>query len=137
MSERFFTCEHCGDRDEPQNVHHSFYRKGFAPWEYENDAFVLLCEICHDAVHGPRKAVEEDLIKEASKYTAETLALLVAALKAINQRDFSLGRGTTGFSIRGLGAALADGCPVEEVWEWSSTIRRKAFDDGVKAGRGK
>lgn len=33
------------------NVHHKYYIKGKAPWEYEDDALVTLCEECHRETH--------------------------------------------------------------------------------------
>ncbi len=33
------------------NVHHKYYVKGKAPWEYEDDALVTLCEECHRETH--------------------------------------------------------------------------------------
>lgn len=33
------------------NVHHRYYIKGKAPWEYEDDALITLCEDCHKKAH--------------------------------------------------------------------------------------
>lgn len=33
------------------NVHHTYYIKGKAPWEYEDDALITLCEDCHQKAH--------------------------------------------------------------------------------------
>ena len=33
------------------NIHHLYYVKDKAPWEYENDALVTLCEECHRSIH--------------------------------------------------------------------------------------
>lgn len=33
------------------NVHHTYYIKGKAPWEYEDDALITLCEDCHKKAH--------------------------------------------------------------------------------------
>ena len=33
------------------NVHHKYYIKGKAPWEYEDDALITLCEDCHKKAH--------------------------------------------------------------------------------------
>jgi hypothetical protein len=33
------------------NVHHKYYIKGLAPWEYEDNALITLCEDCHKTIH--------------------------------------------------------------------------------------
>ena len=33
------------------NIHHKYYVKGKAPWEYENDALITLCQDCHALEH--------------------------------------------------------------------------------------
>ena len=42
-----FTCEDCGAKDKPLNVHHSVYHKGRNPWEYPNNLLRCVCEDCH------------------------------------------------------------------------------------------
>ena len=37
------------------NVHHKYYVKGKAPWEYENDALITLCQDCHGLEHKTKK----------------------------------------------------------------------------------
>lgn len=33
------------------NIHHTYYIKGYKPWEYDNEALVTLCEDCHKKRH--------------------------------------------------------------------------------------
>jgi len=40
-------CENCGSRDKPLHIHHSYYEKGLAPWEYSDENLHCLCEDCH------------------------------------------------------------------------------------------
>lgn len=42
-----FECEYCGGDDVTLNVHHSYYQKGLAPWEYPAESLHCLCENCH------------------------------------------------------------------------------------------
>lgn len=42
-----FTCQDCGDTGKTLNVHHGYYAKGMAPWEYEDATLHTLCEDCH------------------------------------------------------------------------------------------
>jgi hypothetical protein len=42
-----FICQSCGDAGKTLNVHHGYYAKGLAPWEYEDETLRTLCEDCH------------------------------------------------------------------------------------------
>lgn len=44
-----FACTNCGSDSETLNVHHSFYRRGFAPWDYDDAWLTTLCEDCHES----------------------------------------------------------------------------------------
>lgn len=59
-----FTCQSCGSAEKTLHVHHTFYKKGAAPWEYPEASLQCLCEDCH---------------KEAGELAA-TIARLLAAI---------------------------------------------------------
>ncbi len=42
-----FQCVECGSNDTILNVHHSYYRRGAKPWEYDDDDLHTLCATCH------------------------------------------------------------------------------------------
>jgi len=44
-------CVKCGT-NKRLRVHHKYYLNGRLPWEYPNDAFMVLCEDCHKKEHG-------------------------------------------------------------------------------------
>lgn len=44
-------CRACNSPHKQLHAHHLFYRKGSAPWEYEDGALVTLCDPCHDNEH--------------------------------------------------------------------------------------
>ena len=49
-----FKCRVCGAKASDGvmlNVHHLFYKRGAAPWEYDDDDLVTLCESCHKKEH--------------------------------------------------------------------------------------
>jgi hypothetical protein len=48
---RGFKCESCNNQDKQLHIHHRFYIKGRKAWEYDNDVFQVLCEICHELEH--------------------------------------------------------------------------------------
>lgn len=48
MERAGFKCERCGSSNRTLNVHHSYYMKGAAPWEYPDLSLHCLCEAkCH------------------------------------------------------------------------------------------
>lgn len=51
LSRDNFTCQFCGEKENPLHVHHFYYKKDFKPWEYPDDAMVTLCERCHNREH--------------------------------------------------------------------------------------
>jgi hypothetical protein len=42
-----FECEDCGTGEVTLQVHHSYYEKNLAPWEYPDESLHCLCENCH------------------------------------------------------------------------------------------
>lgn len=50
-----FACTECFDTTSTLHVHHAYYEKGLAPWEYPDESLETLCESCHEM------AGEEDL----------------------------------------------------------------------------
>jgi hypothetical protein len=47
MRREDFACQHCGTKEATLNVHHSYYKKDLAPWEYPDESLRCLCENCH------------------------------------------------------------------------------------------
>jgi hypothetical protein len=47
-----FKCRLCDSHDEtiPLHVHHIYYAKDMAVWEYPDDALITVCEECHDYI---------------------------------------------------------------------------------------
>lgn len=45
-----FECVVCGSGEKTLNVHHGYYEKGLAPWEYDSQTLWTICEDCHKAI---------------------------------------------------------------------------------------
>jgi len=45
-------CRCCGNGESELHAHHSFYRQGYAPWDYPVDSIITYCHGCHEAEHG-------------------------------------------------------------------------------------
>lgn len=61
MERENFTCQECGAADKTLNVHHTYYAKGRAPWEYELESLHCLCENCHAARHARFGKLPDDV----------------------------------------------------------------------------
>ncbi len=61
MERHNFSCQECDDTTTTLNVHHRQYRKGAAPWEYEDKELMCLCEKCHSQIHDYKKAIEDHI----------------------------------------------------------------------------
>ena len=57
-------CQICYDTESTLHVHHKFYEKGKAPWEYKNDMFATLCADCHEEESNTIYHVSQNLIKQ-------------------------------------------------------------------------
>jgi len=44
-------CADCYTHNAPMHVHHIYYEYGFQPWEYPDDAYLTLCDKCHEIEH--------------------------------------------------------------------------------------
>lgn len=53
-------CKACGSKEKSLHVHHYTYQKGKKPWEYDDENFITLCEICHSE--------EESFIRNENNY---------------------------------------------------------------------
>lgn len=52
MQREHFTCEQCGTHTETLHIHHGYYERGLAPWEYPDETLHCLCEGCHETTQG-------------------------------------------------------------------------------------
>lgn len=50
MNRDEFGCQICGDKESTLNVHHKEYVRGKAPWDYDGNHLITLCELCHSRV---------------------------------------------------------------------------------------
>jgi hypothetical protein len=61
-----FTCRKCNEATKTLNVHHRYYRKGAAPWEYPIEALITLCEPCHKEVEARIAFMNENIHRQES-----------------------------------------------------------------------
>jgi len=51
MNRDDFRCQLCKTSSNHLNVHHLYYLPKYKIWEYDNEAYVTLCESCHLFAH--------------------------------------------------------------------------------------
>lgn len=54
-----WTCQCCYDKSNELNVHHTLYKSGKKPWEYEDFLLITLCKNCHELTTDKIKKVRE------------------------------------------------------------------------------
>jgi len=54
-----FSCERCGDDQNPLHAHHLAYRKNVDPWDYPDELLVCLCNQCHQRWHDTKSVLDE------------------------------------------------------------------------------
>jgi hypothetical protein len=79
MERDAFTCRHCRSKENTLNVHHSFYLKGKAPWEYDENTLITLCEDCHKQVESTNR-----LLLSVTGQSNTNRALLLAFAEALS-----------------------------------------------------
>lgn len=63
-----YTCQRCGAKNVPLQVHHLVYYEGRKAWEYSNAHLVSLCKKCHYEVHN-ELLKEEGVAKVGQVYS--------------------------------------------------------------------
>jgi len=46
-----FQCQCCFNKTRTLTVHHKWYKSELKPWEYEDDCYITMCELCHKEFH--------------------------------------------------------------------------------------
>lgn len=52
-------CRWCFTGEVTLNVHHTYYQRGAAPWEYPDHALLTLCESCHAKITDRRRVLDQ------------------------------------------------------------------------------
>lgn len=60
-------CGSCGREDKTLHVHHRYYTPGSDPWDYPDQAFLTLCEGCHQDETKWRGQAEAELLHALRK----------------------------------------------------------------------
>ena len=66
-----WTCQLCGGTETTLAVHHRYYESGREPWDYPQEAFLTVCEICHAGERDERRQAEGYLLRVLGKSGAD------------------------------------------------------------------
>lgn len=80
-------CEWCGTGEVNLQVHHGYYHKDFAPWDYHDDSLFCLCDHCHEKAEKARSSVYIELGRLHPKYHAQVYSLLQDVHQLIEQEE--------------------------------------------------
>jgi len=81
-----FKCQECGKADEELHVHHCYYEKGLAPWEYDDECFKVLCQ----DHHSERQRIEPSVKKLVHRFSIHALLRLESVLTAIDNNELNI-----------------------------------------------
>ena len=73
IEEAGFECQNCGSKDDTLPVHHLYYEKDKAAWDYPEEALQCLCEKCHKEAKELQALLNEQ-IKHPPAETARACA---------------------------------------------------------------
>jgi hypothetical protein len=84
-----FKCVWCGSEDTQLHVHHLYYEKYRKPWEYEDEAYVTICDLCHENEHATlyRSGVDlVDVLKEEFFMSSYDIGKFSDVLKVLSRK---------------------------------------------------
>jgi len=84
-------CQKCFDNESTLYIHHKYYEKGRDPWDYPMEAFLTLCESCHEQEHGPRLEYEKELLNLLRKkgFMADDISRITKGFSQLEIRHAS------------------------------------------------
>jgi hypothetical protein len=75
MQRADFRCEECGNDEVTLHVHHSYYEKDHASWEYPDESLHCVCENCHETITNTQKRLDEQLRKLRQRHDSLQMLL--------------------------------------------------------------
>lgn len=107
-------CQVCGSGKKQLQVHHRTYKKGAAPWEYDDRDFSVLCDDHHAAVTWEKKRLAE-VLDEYERLNLPLLAVIGYVGAAVSSASDSTIE--THSTEEAAGVAALVGCSVDDVLE--------------------
>lgn len=73
-----FTCGFCDSKEKTLHIHHGYYKRGFMPWEYPDEAYHCLCFECHES----RTSTEDEIKFYLSSLSSQELSMFMGIMYA-------------------------------------------------------
>lgn len=109
LASKHWICEVCYSDNQTLHVHHKHYVQGRNPWEYAEDQFAVLCEICHKARHEADQKIHDLLARvDVSGMPAgvDDLYWLIAGFMGVPETPEIHAQK----ALYAIGKAASDGC---------------------------
>ncbi len=123
-----FSCQMCSAKDKTLHVHHKWYLKDMAPWDYVGDQLATLCEDCHESATASVNALKLAL----ASLPVYRLDLVLGFVDAINVDE----TGPAAIPIRSSGHAAGIAAYLrqdEKTDEVVDMLARTGFVDTAEA----
>ena len=119
-------CQSCYNSGEgvTLNVHHTYYEKGRAPWEYEDDSLITLCEPCHKCVTDATRSISRSIGRISPDHLDAITSIIDAICKTAKN-------GPYGIEDVAEEKQLAFG---RAIWEGAAQLSIAAFEARKAAG---
>lgn len=130
MERAQFKCDRCASAEKSLHVHHRYYRKGAAPWEYCDETLECLCETCHETETSRVAQLQELMAKTRCITTDEVLGFVRGCIQLADggpaaldnyEQAYGLGR-AWGVSVDLVIDAVSEGGVV-----WGDAIHRLSY----------
>jgi hypothetical protein len=87
MAQRNWVCEWCGAKDRQLHVHHGYYEKDRAVWDYPNDSLYCLCDPCHRKANANKRDAQRALARIHPKHLSECMRRIDAFKQTLDDSD--------------------------------------------------
>lgn len=72
-------CGECSASTKTLHAHHLYYERGLEPWEYPDDAFLCVCDTCHNKRHEAEITIDKIIHKAFTANEIHQLARYISA----------------------------------------------------------
>jgi hypothetical protein len=110
-----FSCSLCGEESRTLHIHHTLYKRGFDPWDYDETSLICLCDVCHKQVHEDKERIDELIAGNFNVNSIENIKQIIGYLLGLEMSSCPLDV-TVKNEGEALGIADCWGVDPREVW---------------------
>lgn len=79
-----WVCRDCKCGTDTLNVHHCYYERSIAPWDYPDESLLTLCESCHERRHDQKSQLDRVL----AGLSAQQIEAIVGLAKQMHAHHY-------------------------------------------------